>query len=472
MRGEHAFATYGAPRRIATLLVMAAGVAASACFACSDSQQISAAADAQVDAKEYGQTLRDGGGMEGSSDATSPDADRSWLTGEWDPVPGAGVDCDLLLARDPARDVAPIKWKACTSGRSGCMVQDIDFTSRVDGATLAITNREPVRLGPLGKPYVLFRRWYPRAKDPQAPEHVMTIVQPMDGAPVFALAHPLSVGNACSSYAGLDVGGISYSVVSSSKKTVSYRRAEWSTPSSFSGVTVSDATALGRQSVYVPNPTSLLVFTVSTDGSILVDRTTGAVTIPRDNGLRFVFDDPREFPGGFLSRAFIADLPIIFQRNDGTFAPVLTAPAGRNVSGWAIDRTQSNTLSWVEATGLAPSTNPVLYTSPFATSAAGLTPRRVTAFDDPSGTAGGRMIAANGVVLNIVDSTRALVTRLSDGVSWAIDADAGTGFTEPVWVDDNEVWLLGGLRYANGVVEVRGFVRYARATLGPEMPPK
>lgn len=76
-----------------------------------------------------------------------------------------------------------------------------------------------------------------------------------------------------------------------------------------------------------------------------------------------------------------------------------------------------------------------------------------------------------GRPLSIVDSTRALVTRLSDGVSWAIDADAGTGFTEPVWVDDSEVWLLGGLRYANGIVEVRGFVRYARASLAPAIPP-
>lgn len=456
------------------LLAVAVVVPTAACFACSETkQQVAGAADAQADAKNEGSSTRDGGGLvDGSSDASALDADRSWLTGDWDPVPGAPANCDMLVGRDPARDVTAIQWKPCASGRAGCMVQDVDYTPIVNGTTLLIMNREPVRQGPQGKPYVMFRRWYPREEDPQSPKHVMTVVQPLDGAPVFALAFPLTPGNTCAGYGGLDVGGISYSVGSSTSKYTSYWRSEWATPRTFTGVTVTDVAALGRQSTNVPNATNVLVFTVNADGTVLVDRTTGAVSVPRENGLRFAFDDPREFPGGFLARAFVADLPIVFQRNDGSFTPLLTAPPGRNVAGWAIDRTQSNTLAWVEATGLAPSTNPVLYTSPFATSAAGLVPRRVTAFDDPSGTAGGRMISAHGTVLNIVDSTRALVTRLSDGVSWAIDADPGMGFAEAIWVDNDEVWLLGGSRYSNGGIQPRGFVRYSRASLGPEISPR
>ncbi len=453
------------------LLATATVIPTAACFACSEgAQQGPQPADAQVDATADRRLPIEGGAAEGGVDGAL-DA-GSWLTGDWDPVPGAPANCDLLLARDPARDVTPLKWKPCASGKPGCLVQDIDFTSRVNGVTMAIMNREPVRIGPLGTPYVMFRRWYPRESDPLTPEHIMTIAQPLDGAPIFALAIPLTPGNTCASYGGLDEGGLSYSVGSTTTKTTTYRRAEWASPRAFSGPTVTDATALGRQSVYVPNPSTALVFTVGADGSILVDRSTGAVAVPRDNGLRFVFDDPREFPGGFLSRAFIDNLPIIFQRNDGTFVPLLTAPAGRNVSGWAIDRTRSNTLAWVESTGLAPSTNPILYTSPFASSPAGLVPRRVTGFDDPLATGGGRMISAHGMVVNIVDSSRALVTRLSDGMSWSIDADPGMGFAEAVWVDDDDVWLLGGLRYANGGNQPRTFVRYARVNLGPEIPPR
>lgn len=453
-------------RAWAWLLVPAVPLAT--CFACSDGGTATPV-DASLEAAPLGDARTDrretAADLDGGPDAPF-DVDRSWLTGEWDPVPGATPRCDMLIAKNPARDVTPIKWKPCPSGRAGCQVQDIDFTTRLDATTIVILNREPVRIGPGGKPYVLFRRWYPRP-DLQAAEHMMVVVQPLDGTPAFAAASPLTPGTDCFDYANLSATGPVHDVSWLSRASTTHRQAAWTAIDSFATVEASARATLGPQGTSMASDTSILVFTVP-DGTVFVNRGTGAVTVPRDgNGIRVYFDTARELPDGFLAHATSVPDPV-YVHSDGTFAKLLSAPPGRLVSGYAVDRTQANALVWVEADGILPSTNSVLYTSPFATTAAGLVPRRVTATDDPSG--GGYMIVANGLALNRVSTSRMLLTRLSDGVSWAIDADPGTGFSEGIWADENEVWVLGGKRYSNGDVLEHGFVRFARSSLGPEIP--
>lgn len=63
----------------------------------------------------------------------------------------------------------------------------------------------------------------------------------------------------------------------------------------------------------------------------------------------------------------------------------------------------------------------------------------------------------------------ALFIRLSDGWGWPIEAETDRIFLQPLWVDDNDVWMLTGIP---DLVIQDGIMRVSRASLGaPTVPP-
>jgi hypothetical protein len=423
--------------------------------------------DAATDARRPSRDASDAGIEE--SDAAFV-IDRSWLTGEWDPIPNTSPRCDILMARNPARDVTPISWSPCPSGRAGCSLQNVDWTS-LPGDTLLVPSKEPVRPNSEGRAVFLFRRWYPRPTDPLNTEHAMTVVQEIDGRVLFAEALPNTPGTDCTSTADLTNSGWLQTLLHRRDAALNfiklrYRNTVLSNASLVMEREIDKTAFLGGQyGGGGVNDTHALTFVINPDHWVLVNYTTGQVL-----DTKLSLDDPRDLPGGFLTRRFGAGLPVLYLRNDGTYENLLTAPPGRTVTGYAVDRTQGNALVWVEATGLAPSTNPVLYTAPYTTSGAALTPRRVTAYDDPSGFGGGYMIAANGIALNVTSPGSVLLTKLTTGESWSVSPEPGMGFADPVWVDDQHFWIMAGTLGPSGALLNGRLYRYERAALGSPLP--
>jgi hypothetical protein len=156
-------------------------------------------------------------------------------------------------------------------------------------------------------------------------------------------------------------------------------------------------------------------------------------------------------------------------REDGSWANVIpsTGPPTRRVSAYGVDRSRLQQLAWVESDYGYSWSNSVIWTAPYATSRSALQAREVAVLPDTLGRGGLYMSVNAGIVLNLVDKDKALLTRLSDGAGWLIQAEPGDAFVVPLWVDDSEVWLAIGLAAEpNWSATYTGMVRYTRASLG------
>ncbi len=105
--------------------------------------------------------------------------------------------------------------------------------------------------------------------------------------------------------------------------------------------------------------------------------------------------------------------------------------------------------------------------TPYATSADGVVAKKVALLADPLGGGGLDMVANRGAALTLSTATTSIITRLSDGVGWTVTAEPGDPFVPPLWVDDDEVWLLtaeAGLTDAHSLCS--GVTRIRRDTLG------
>ncbi len=193
------------------------------------------------------------------------------------------------------------------------------------------------------------------------------------------------------------------------------------------------------------------------------------------NGLEL--QGPRPIQDGAVALRFGATQILLdFLNYDGTTTRLVTPEGARFAAGFALDRSQGDSLVWVEADGISPATNAVLFASPPARSAAQVVRRRVTAYDNPGGLDATRMIANNGYALILTNTKSAILVRLSDGAGWSIDAEPNTVFTKAMWVDDQDVWIATGIQpYLPRSEQVfeDGIVRFSRASLGaPNVAPR
>ena len=112
------------------------------------------------------------------------------------------------------------------------------------------------------------------------------------------------------------------------------------------------------------------------------------------------------------------------------------------------------------------------WTAPLAADEASLVRRKVAKLNDVTMRGGARSPANKGVFLSIIGRNTALLTRLSDGMGWQIQAEPQTRFVDPVWVDDDDVFLqTADDSQPQFDMPVSGMLRLSRATLGaPTVP--
>jgi hypothetical protein len=181
---------------------------------------------------------------------------------------------------------------------------------------------------------------------------------------------------------------------------------------------------------------------------------------------------PRAVHGGaFVEYVAPPVYAIHFLAEDGSWTPVVSAQPGRIITEHAVDRSANDTLVWAESERSAAGfVNTVLWTTPYATSAAAAAPRKLAAVADAFASGANGFIANRGAIVATTGKTTAVVIRTSDGVGWQIDAEPDVYFGAPIWVDDDEVWLQTSLR-SDADPTVDGMVRIRRDTLGaPTIP--
>jgi hypothetical protein len=447
-------------------VALALAGAGAACASCVDESSSTpdgglARTDARVpdagtrDARDDAQEVEDTG-----------TSDWSWLQGQWDPLPAPYDSCPIRIARTPDAVGISTRWKPCPSGRMGCLKLDQAWTT-IKGRKILTLSFDPVmKVDGVDEPVLLYRQMFPKDEPPgYFASKLVTIATKLSGSVLFAQALDVERTAQCVSWtstanSGLTSGAFLYT---SGRSRLEYRDLV-TTRAQNSEIQSPFAGAAGTYGGSWPT----IFLKDGADRWLQVAVDSGIATqTARLQGL----DGPRPVKSGFIARNFETGLPILHIGHDGSIEKLLTTAPGLNVSGYAVDRTDNERLVWVEAEGLAPSQNPVLYTSPWAASESLLTKRRLTAYDDPAGFGGGYMIVANGHALLLTERTRAILVRLTDGAHWIIDADPGYGWATPMWVDANEVWLEGAKRTFNGTgrdldIQELSFYRIRRDTLG------
>jgi hypothetical protein len=409
-------------------------------------------ADASIDAKE-------------GIDAGPFVLDRNAFPGEWEQIPNPSPRCGALVATHPERDVSPLTWTACASGRSGCRTLVVDWTPWNVNEGLRV-DRHAMRADATGNLYLDHTRQYPNQVRTTTAGKELYVVEKIGSGPVFAQAW---VNRAdypdCAPHQVISTKGIVQYVTFFELNEQRYRRATWATPLTLDPtINVSYTESGGLSNVGAVNGASIARATQSSFWSFL-DLNTGVLR-DETKGL----DQATSLEDGFLARNFVTGLPVVRIRNDGSFTTLLTSPPGRSVTAFEVDREQGQQLAWVEARNVAPpSFEPVVYTAPLAASRAELVPRRVTAYDDPGQYGGGYMSVGNGMALILTGPGSAVLVRLSDGRHWVVSPEPGMGFYHALHVSTDEVWLSTATLFSGSTIRFgnNSIMRLRIDSLGP-----
>jgi hypothetical protein len=365
--------------------------------------------------------------------------DRSWLTGTWDPLAGNPIRCSTLVARNPQQDVPSLQWRPCDSGRAGCRVSVTDWTTVLDHTTLEFYGKAPVVQDSTGRVFLNERRIYPKSQG-VVPLHDLSLVEQLDGSVVYATSKSDYPGN-CDSITHLYPEGIvenAYSLLPSEVSRIAWSSFE--APQTRSFLTLLPSQTAGSAGPHEVNASTALVYNTDKARWFLMDRQLGALTKPSLDGGPVAFGGPSPMRDGYTMRSYATGGPIVRVANDGAVTEVFrgTAP-GRYVNGWGVDSTQNDAYVWIESTGLGSSSDPVVYTSPHATNAAGVIARRVTGYANSWYKAGWYSVASNGYLLVQNSFTTAMLIRLSDGRHWSIEPEPGMGVKDVLFVTSTEV---------------------------------
>lgn len=387
------------------------------------------------------------------------------FVGAWTQIRGLPANCPVYVAAAPADSISPLAWKQCKSGRSGCQTLVPDWGDQ-QHHILEFPGTEPVRaVG--GKPTILYKRQVPAALSFVNFDAYITVAQPIDQAPTFAVGTPLVGAGECAFQVGIDDRGIALMAVPPHPQAHYFAPSLWCSPAGLQAVAVSEG-ALGTSDQI---PTQHIgyslsrVFTELVIANVMdvVDPVSGAVTFVAANGSRANAMNPIPCRDGALVLDLRAPRSIGLAGQDGSYKVLIRPSAAPFEVTWvALDRAVDQ-IVWVESSGdPATGTTSIIWASSYASDPAAIQPRKIAKLNDAANRAGVGGVANAGMMINTSGDTSALLTRLSDGMGWQIAAEPGEGFVYPVWVDDNEVWLSTGLTsgpnyraYQSGILRVR-----------------
>ncbi len=454
-------------------------LAVVSCAGCGGTSASSPTADGGLDATPDGR-VRDAA-IDRNEPLGDAGSDWSWLPGEWGDVPGLPNFCqtEMQMAKDPARDVPPLSWKACTGAIAGCRQLSIDWAP--GPGNRHVLNGVPDQFQRLhdGRLTINFLRLYPTPDG--SFDRSMSIIYDLDGAARFAAARdvrfvPKGQYSRCANSVSAGDDGIVVRSDLFKESITTFGATSWGAPYALTRSREVGFKELNKGAgIQVSNRGTVYMTTQITGGLALFDFAADEPIVPRDGAAIAAIESPRTTRDGAVVFRLASRVVLDFLKPDGNTARLAEAVGARHISGFAIDRRANDSLVWVESDTIQPATNTVLWTAPAAQTMASLARRRVTAFNDPGGDGGGHMVADGGYALTQIGRTKALLVRLSDGWGWTIDAEPDRVFLQPLWVDDNDVWILTGVTPYPGrpdLIDQDGIMRVTRASLGaPTVPP-
>lgn len=430
----------------------------------------------------------------GPGDAGSDVGEDPLSIGSWTPIPGIPSYCgDIARADDPS--LWKSKWIPCSSGRTGCRKLDTSW-SKTNALPLDFNvvelqrfSLEPARIVN-GTGYILWRRFW-TAPDREL-QSWLDVLEPLDGTPVLVVGQrgrlqPEGWRYFCVAHAMFGDHGVGFmaapfertpgSSTPDGGQTYVTGTAPWSAPSPFTmrSLHVVNDFGLGVTS-WVSSKTmganGLWFATRDPDTTMYYDLGTD-VAVHAPNGVPTY--GPNPIAGGAVVDDVRAPFSIAILSESGTIERLVTPTNPQVVTYWKLDRsTDPPSLVWVESDyGGASYANATLWTAPLVAKEADLARRKVAKLSDALGTGGGWGVANDGMYLSRVGQRTALLTRLSDGMGWLVEAEPNEAFLTPVWVDDESV-VITTARYdaqIDAVGHPSGMLRIARSSLGaPTVP--
>ena len=471
--------------RLRTICCLAA-LAPSLWIGCSDSSAGGTPADAGPLVVEAGVTrdaappLTDAFIVDPGIDAAE---EQTPFPGAWSTAPGTPAYCNLRIADNPASLAS--KWIACPSGRVGCRQLDTSWTTNFGERLDAQRPTDSVRLVG-GVAYFRIRRTWPPADPTKGPYVAWAdVIEPLDGAPVIA------IGGASFQYQGEprwcsiagafgDYGFGFFAVPRDPAIPLSMRGADlnilawasWASPGTLTTKAWSPS-EIGAPGAFFQSVTmgdrGFWFDGVSPETTFGFDVTTQTGLLAQD---RLHTETPIAVPGGALVFDATPPYAIAFLKDDGSHVRLITPTAPQYVTWKTMDRSSGNDLVWVESDDGFEYKNATLWTATLAANEGAIVRRKVAKLDDSLYRGGARSPANKGVFLSLVGRSTALLTRLSDGMGWLIQAEPQQRFVDPVWVDDSDVFLeTADDSMPPYDLPQSGIMRLSRSTLGaPTVP--
>lgn len=433
------------------MLLLAAGpvCAASICAASCGDTAGNPAATGPVHEGGSETSAADVGLDDSSIRVDAADAGENPFPGVWNAVPGTPPYCKYVMAADPA--ALRSKWIPCSSGRAGCRVLDSSWSARPGQRIYASRGSDPARVVN-GKAILRIQRLFPyMLPDPYYAYY--DVIEPLDGDPVLAIGAGPTWGtngrpNVCSLLAFFGDHGVGfgawprdYSISTDSDEFI-WGWAPWSSPSTLT-------THVTKRSEWHAGGSAFFL-----DGTMGQNRIWLTIDNPRTTGWfdlstkkaklasgEIFSERPLAVPGGAVTFDANSPYAIAFVSDDGAVARLVTPTSPQFVTWKTLDRSNGDTLVWVESEYGLGYVNSTIWAAPLVASEATLARKKVAKLEDALQRGGARGVANRGVFVNLVGRNMALVTRLSDGMGWLVQGEPKQRFVDPVWVDDDDVLI-------------------------------
>ena len=385
--------------------------------------------------------------------------------GQWLQVPN--INCDQRYAVDPNVSIPPLQWQACASKRAGCQQLVIDWLQAPTWSRPIMFDVRNVVQIVGGQPVLSYGRAYGAIEKGTSDSAAVWVAQALSGQRMFAMGATGNVKIACvANYAIGSRGWVAMMEPPIGTSTLT-AFSSWALPPNVSTFTkqATDFKPMGAYWVKLAvgsGPVFLEMQSPPTIDGLDLDHATLSTPAPPAQA-----SSPIAVSDGALAIDVGTSQGVDLFRIDGSWTALTTATP-HLTTAIAVDQSNALQIVWIEGdVGGNGVINMTLWTSPYATSTAGIARRKVALVNDVLGRGGFGMVANAGVVLNLVDQSTALLTRLSDGMGWSITVDPGMAFEQPLWADDSEVWIATGPANVNNWQSYdTGVFRLARSTLG------
>jgi hypothetical protein len=204
----------------------------------------------------------------------------------------------------------------------------------------------------------------------------------------------------------------------------------------------------------------------------MVNPTEWSITWPDVDGVEATLHQPIRAADGMVFRGRLGSHQgLLHFSRAGTITKLAAAQPGRFIQFFGVDRTNSDTLVWVDGIpGDEVLTDRKLWSAPYPPSGGAIVPKPVARVADT----GGNEIAVNaGAALLLDGEGDARLVRLSDGRGWQIPKNPHFRYIQTLWVDERYVWLHATTAVMSKTPQWYGnaLVRFERAALGePTIP--